>query len=241
MFVFIRSIFLWIAVCVSLVIFFPLLFFLQASPKGIQLIQQAWEYLLVFVGGVKTNIQGMENLDPSRSYVIMSNHQSYFDIFLLCRFPVVIRWMAKKELFNTPVLGGILRWIKAIEVDRGNRTKSYRSLKLAAERIRNGSTVLIFPEGTRSEDGELLLFNMGGFSLAIMSGAPILPITIKGSNKIMPKGSLRVFPGLIKVFVHSPIETAGLTQKDRDQLQKKIKEIFQNDLKDSSSFPGTFA
>ena len=214
----------------SLLFLVPFLFTLQSHKKAIHWIEQQWGRLLLFASGVKTEIQGMGKIDPSRSYIIMANHQSYFDIFLLLFSPVLIRWMAKKELFKMPVFGSILRWIGAIEVDRENKSKAYLSIKQAVEKIRKGSTVLIFPEGTRSTDGALLPFNKGGFSLAILAGAPILPITIKGSHKIMAKGSFRVFPGSAKIFVHTPVETTGLTLKDREQLQEKIKEIFQKNL-----------
>jgi len=235
MLVLFRTIFFWIATFSSLLFLVPFLFTLQSRAKAIHWIEQRWGRLLLFAAGVKTEIRGMEKIDPSRSYIIMANHQSYFDIFLLLFSPVLIRWMAKKELFKIPVFGSILRWIGAIEVDRENKSKAYLSIKQAVDKIRNGSTVLIFPEGTRSTAGELLPFNKGGFSLAILAGAPILPITIKGSRKIMAKGSYRVFPGLAALSVHAPVETAGLTLKDRAQLQEKIKEIFQNDLKDPSS------
>ena len=235
MLVLLRTIVFWGTVFSSLLFLVPFLFILQSRKKAIHWIEQRWGRLLLFVGGVKTEIQGMEKIDPLRSYIIMANHQSYFDIFLLLFLPVLIRWMAKKELFNIPIFGRILRWIGAIEVDRENKSKAYLSIKQAVDKIRNGSTVLIFPEGTRSTDGKLLPFNKGGFSLAILSGAPILPITIKGSRNIMAKDSFRVFPGSAKISVHTPVETAGLTLKNRGQLQEKIKEIFQNDLKDSSS------
>jgi 1-acyl-sn-glycerol-3-phosphate acyltransferase len=235
MLVFFRTIFFWTTVFSSLLFLVPFLFSLQSNKKAILWIEQRWGRLILFAGGVKTEIQGMEQIDPSRSYIIMANHRSYFDIFLLCLSPVLIRWMAKKELFKIPVFGSILRWIGAIEVDRENKSKAYSSIKQAVQKIKNGATVLIFPEGTRSATGELLPFNKGGFSLAIISGAPILPITIKGSHKIMTKGSFRVLPGPVTLSVHAPVETKGLTLKDCDQLQEKIKEIFQNDLKSSSS------
>ncbi|HPD61332.1 MAG TPA: lysophospholipid acyltransferase family protein [Thermodesulfobacteriota bacterium] len=236
MLVLLRTIFFWSTVFLSLVFLFPFLFILQSNKKAIHWIEQQWGRLLLLVAGVKTEIQGVEKISPSVSYIIMANHQSYFDIFLLLFSPVLIRWMAKKELFKIPIFGKILRWIGAIEVDRENKSKAYLSIKKAVDKIREGSTVLIFPEGTRSADGELLPFNKGGFSLAVLSGAPILPITIKGSRKIMPKGSFRVFPGSAKISVHTPVETTGLTLKDRDQLQEKIKAIFQNDLIKDSSF-----
>lgn len=230
MLILIRTIFFWVTVFLSLLFLVPFLFCLRSQKKTIHWIERQWGRLLLFVGGVKLEIQGIEKIDPSRSYIIMANHQSYFDIFILLFSPVLIHWMAKKELFSLPIFGMILKWIGAIEVDRENKSKAYLSIKQAVEKIRKGSTVLIFPEGTRSSSGELLPFNKGGFSLAILSGAPILPITIQGSRKIMPKGSFRVFPGLAKVSIHTPVETENLSLKDREGLQEKIKEIFQKDL-----------
>ena len=230
MMVFIRTIFFWSTVFLSLIFLTPFLFVFQSKKKVIRGIEKGWGRLLLFVSGVKIKIEGRENIDPNGCYIVMANHQSYFDIFVLLLLPVLIHWMAKKELFRIPIFGWILRWIGGIEVDRKNRAKAYLSLKKAVDTIRQGSTVLIFPEGTRSPNGDLLPFNKGGFSLAILAEAPILPITIKGTRGIMEKGSFRVYSGSVKVCVHPAVETKGLILKDRERLQDKIREILRKDL-----------
>jgi len=138
--------------------------------------------------------------------------------------------MAKRELFRMPVFGSILKWIDAISIDRTNKSKTYVSIKNAVEKIRSGATVLIFPEGTRSPTGDLLPFNKGGFSLAILSRSPILPITIYGTHNVMPKGSFTVHPNKVKVLINPPIETKSLNLRDRDQLREQVQKLFQRNL-----------
>jgi 1-acyl-sn-glycerol-3-phosphate acyltransferase len=233
--VWVRTIFFWFTVFFSLLLLSPVVFFLQTQKKFLHWLARQWSKLLLLISGVKLEIQGKEKIDPSRYYIIMSNHQSYFDIFLLLFLPVFVHWLAKKELFRIPIFGMILKWMGSIEVDREDRVKGYWSIKQAVEKIKGGATVLIFPEGTRSATGELLPFHKGGFSLAILSGAPILPITIKGTNRVMPKGFFRVFPGATQVIIHDPVETKNLSLKDRDWLQEKIREILQKNLNNHSS------
>jgi 1-acyl-sn-glycerol-3-phosphate acyltransferase len=156
MIVLFRTIFFWSTVFSSLLFLVPFLFTLQSRAKAIHWIEQRWGRLLLFAAGVKTEIQGMEKIDPSRSYIIMANHQSYFDIFLLLFSPVLIRWMAKKELFKIPVFGSILRWIGGIEVDRENKSKAYLSIKQAVDKIRKDQPCSSFPK-ERSTAGELPL------------------------------------------------------------------------------------
>lgn len=235
----IRTIVFWATVFLSILFLFPIIFIVRSQKKAVNEIEKQWGRLLLFVSGVHLEIKGLENIHPHQSYIIMANHQSYHDIFLLSTLPVLIHWMAKKELFKIPFFGWMLRWIGAIDIDRENRTKTYLSLKKAVEKIRQGATVLIFPEGTRSPTGELLPFKKGGFSLAILSGSPILPVTIEGTHRIMAKGSFLVFPGLAKALIHPPLETKSLTLKDRDWLQEKIRGIFQQNLNRNPSFLDT--
>jgi 1-acyl-sn-glycerol-3-phosphate acyltransferase len=228
--IFLRTLIFWVTTFSSLLFFFPFIFIFRSRKKAIQKIGRFWGNLLLFVSGVHLNICGLENIDPQRSYIIMANHQSYHDIFLLLTLPVFIHWMAKKELFRMPVFGWILKWIDAISIDRGNKAKTYSSIKNAVEKIRSGATVLIFPEGTRSPTGYLLPFNKGGFSLAILSRSPILPITIYGTHNVMPKGSLMVHPSRVKVLINPPIETKSLNLRDRDQLMEHVQKLFQQNL-----------
>lgn len=226
----VRTIFFWLTMVVSLLILCPIIFVFQSSDRVIQVLQQGWGRLHLWVSGAKVEMNGLEHIDLSRTYIVMANHQSYHDIFVLSTIPVYAHWMAKQELFRVPVFGWILRWIGAMSIDRGNKVKTLASVRSAVEQIQKGRTVLIFPEGTRSPNGELLPFNKGAFSLAILAQAPVLPITIDGSRSIMAKGSYLVRPGVIKVTIDPPIETASLGGKEKDQLQEKVYNLMQANL-----------
>lgn len=231
----IRTIFFWTVLVVSFLLLCPIVFILQSRKEVIHAIQFFWARLLLKASNVDLEIEGLKNLRLNRSYIIMANHQSYYDIFLLLILPIFIHWMAKKELFKIPLFGWILNSIGAISIDRGNRGRAYSSIKKAVKKIREGATVLVFPEGTRSVDGKLLPFNKGGFFLASLSRVPILPIVIQGTNKIMPKGSFRVFSGSPKISIKPPIETTSLTPKDKSNLEKKVRNIFLESLSEKKT------
>lgn len=226
----VRTILFWFSMAVSLVILCPIIFLSQSSDRVIQILQQGWGRLHLWVSGAKVEMKGLEHIDLSRTYIMMANHQSYHDIFVVSTIPVYAHWMAKQELFRVPVFGWILGWIGAMRIDRSSKVKTLASVRSAVEQIREGRTVLIFPEGTRSPNGELLPFSKGAFSLAILSQVPILPITIEGTRSIMPKGSYLIRPGTIKVTIDPPIETASLGAKDKDHLQEKVFALMQANL-----------
>ncbi|MFH0813150.1 MAG: lysophospholipid acyltransferase family protein [Pseudomonadota bacterium] len=226
----IRTILFWITIIVNTIIICPAIFVFRSQEKKILQIQKYWARLLLLVSGVQVEVEGIDNIRSGQTYIIMANHQSYHDIFVLLTLPIFIHWMAKKELFKIPVFGWILHWIGAISIDRENKSKASSSIRKTIERIKKGASVLVFPEGTRSPTGDLLPFTEGGFFLAILSRAPILPITINGTHTIMPKGSVRVLPGYVKVFVDPPVETESLTLRDKKFLQEKIQKIFYQNL-----------
>jgi 1-acyl-sn-glycerol-3-phosphate acyltransferase len=210
----------------------------KSRKERVHKIQKLWSHLLLRVGGVKVKVEGTEYVQPYGSYMIMANHQSYFDIFILLTIPLFIHWMAKEELFKIPLFGTMLRSLGGISIDRGQRARGFSSIKKASRTIRRGSTVLIFPEGTRSSSGELLPFNEGGFFLAILSRAVVLPIIIKGTYKVMPKGSFRVSPGAVHVIIKAPIETKGFSLKERSKLKEKVRSVFQEDLQGTEASKG---
>jgi 1-acyl-sn-glycerol-3-phosphate acyltransferase len=156
----------------------------------------------------------------------MANHQSNADIpLLLGRLPVQFRWLAKAELFKIPVFGRAMRGVGYISIDRSNRKSAFESLKQAATTIRSGTSVLIFPEGTRSRDGHVLPFKKGGFVLAVDAGVPIVPIIIHGTGAIMPKGRFVIHPAPVTMEILEPVETSGYTRKTKDALLERIRTI----------------
>ncbi len=190
-----------------------------------------WGNICLWAAGVTVRVEGLENIDPHRPYVYAPNHQSWFDIFaLLGKLPIQFRWLAKEELFKIPVLGATMSAIGYIPIDRSDRRKAFVSMNQAAERIKSGTSIVIFPEGTRSPDGVLQEFKKGGFILAIKSQQPVVPVSISGSHKIMRKGDWMINPGVIHVRIGAPIDTTGFISKDRDALSNTVREAIEKNL-----------
>jgi 1-acyl-sn-glycerol-3-phosphate acyltransferase len=138
---------------------------------------------------------------------------------------VQFRWLAKAELFKIPLFGYAMRRSGYISIDRSNRKSAFLSLKKAAQIIRNGVSVVIFPEGTRSLDGRIRDFKKGGFVLAVDAGVPVVPIVIHGTRAIMPKKKLRITPGQVRVEIQDPIDTKSYSRKTKDQLLERVRTI----------------
>jgi 1-acyl-sn-glycerol-3-phosphate acyltransferase len=169
---------------------------------------------------------GKENILRGKPQIFMANHQSDFDILIvLGHIPGQFRWIAKKELFNIPIFGAAMKNAGYIEIDRHNREKAMKSLDEAALRIREGKSVMTFPEGTRSRNGEIKAFKQGTFHLAIKAGAHILPVTIVGSGQIMPKRSLKVTPGRVKLIIDKPIDVKCFSIETRHELIEKVRAV----------------
>lgn len=164
-----------------------------------------WARLGLALGGVTVTLAGAEHL-PDGPVIFMSNHQSNFDILsLLAAMPRQIHWIAKKELFEIPVFGPSMRRGGYIPLDRGNGRKALQSMDEAAATIHKGKSVVLFPEGTRSPDGNLLPFKRGGFILARKADVPVVPVTINGSGRINPANSFRLYSGDITITLHPPV------------------------------------
>lgn len=204
-----------------LVVGFPLLLFTVLTGNS-DVIYRAGVFgarLTVKLAGVQLEVRGRDKIPGSRAVVFMANHQSNCDppavIGLLP--PVLI--LVKEEFFRVPVLGRAMRQRGFIAVDRRQREKSIRSLDRAAEALRAGHSFLVFPEGTRSADGRLLPFKKGVFIMALKAAVPIVPVSISGSAKIMPKGRAWVRPGRVRITFHEPIATSGFSLHDVGELQ----------------------
>lgn len=184
---------------------------------------KSWATRLVQSAEIELDVRGAAPTDET--FVIMSNHQSHFDVPVLYRvFPRSMRMVAKTELYRIPVFGSAIRAAEMVEVDRGDRERARRSIEEAKRRIASGINVWIAPEGTRSNSGELGTFKKGGFILALDTGARILPITIQGTREVLPPHQARVRRGQrVRVDFHAPIDPAAYGMDRRDDLVAAVR------------------
>lgn len=190
-----------------------------------------WASIILKVCGVRVKVEGLENINGSGPYIFMANHQSYFDIFaLLAGLPVDFKFLLKKELMNIPLLSITMKKAGYISIDRVDARKAIRSINNAAEKIGNGSSVLIFPEGTRSSDGQVGSFKKGGFRIALKAGCDIVPVAIENSQDIVPKGSLRINRGTININICEPIPVKDFTKKDINGLIERTRETVMSQM-----------
>ena len=225
----IRTLFIIIWIILATLIFgmFAVLFsFFDNTGNLSHIIARLWAKGILFASRIKVNVRGLSHINPSGSFIYMANHQSNFDIpVLMACLPVQFRWLAKAELFDIPFFGYVIRRSGYISIDRSNPKSALKSLKKAAEIIKTGTSVCIFPEGTRSHDGHIGSFKKGGIRLAIDSGVSIIPVVIHGTWPIMPKNRLRIRPGNVTVKILPPVETSAYTRKEAHILQDRIREI----------------
>jgi 1-acyl-sn-glycerol-3-phosphate acyltransferase len=204
--------------------------FVTRGGNFAHLVGRFWARSILWVSRAKVSVEGIDHIDPGAAYVYMANHQSMFDILaLLGHLPVQFRWVAKKELFSIPIFGYSMARVGYISIDRSNRQSAIQSLHEAAEKIAQGVSVVVFPEGTRSSDGEIKPFKKGGFYLATGSGRPVVPVVIWGTRHVMPKGKLRISPGPIVLSINSPIDTVPY-RKNRDALIEAVGSTMKEDL-----------
>lgn len=198
-----------------LIIFVPLTFLFSFSAGVCALFDRSgllydlharlWARMALGLNHTGVSLSGAENI-PAGPCIFMSNHQSNFDILaLIAILPRRIYWIAKKELFEIPVFGTSMRRAGYIPLDRSNGRNAFKSMKEAAAIICQGKSVVMFPEGTRSTDGQLLPFKRGGFVLAAEAGVPVVPVTINGSGTVNPGGKIRLYSGLISLTLHPPL------------------------------------
>ncbi|MFQ5788922.1 MAG: lysophospholipid acyltransferase family protein [Acidobacteriota bacterium] len=173
---------------------------------------------------IRIVVQGREKLPPDPHFIYMMNHASNLDVpAVFLHLPGEVRALGKKELFQLPVLSTAMRLGGFVPVDRSNREAAVASVQKATELAREGASFLIAPEGTRSRSGHLLPFKKGGFYMAIDSGVPILPITVRGAYELMPPGSYKIPRGVIEVTFHEPVLTRGLRHQDRGWLMDEVR------------------
>jgi len=183
----------------------------------------------VKLAGVKVESVGRDKLDPSLTYIFMSNHTSNLDPpILLPLIPRRTSVMAKKELFSYPILGEAMRLGALVPVDRGNREAGIEAVHAAGEVVKQGINMTVYVEGKRSFDGKLLPFKKGPFYLAIECGVPVVPVTIVGTHDLMPKARFQISPGTVKVIFHDPIPPSEFG--DRDCLMARVRAVINSGL-----------
>lgn len=193
---------------------------------GCERVARAWSKKLLRLAGARVRVTGLEHIPRGEPRIVVSNHQSWFDVWALAgKLPVALRFVAKKELARIPIFGRAWRRCGHISIDRADRAAAIESLERVSRQIHDEAlTIVMFPEGTRSPTGELQRFKKGAFVLAIQTGVPVVPLAISGSRDIMPKGSWKIRPGEIEVRVGKPISVEGLEHEDRDALASRARD-----------------
>jgi 1-acyl-sn-glycerol-3-phosphate acyltransferase len=215
----------WIWICGALVTFFlssmvVLGALFRADPRLYTWIARTWGRLLLWASGVRVTVLGQENLPADWPQIVASNHQSWYDVFAIAaNIPKKFRFVAKEELGRIPIFGRAWRTAGHISVNRQDRLQAIRALEQYGELVRqDNSTIVIFPEGTRSRDGKLLPFKKGAFMLALHTHVDIVPTVVVGGLAILKKGDWRVHSGHLILRFGEPIPTVGYDESNRDHL-----------------------
>ncbi len=199
--------------------------FFDGTGNSQHRLARIWSRMLLAVCFIRVRVEGLENLDPKETYVLVANHGSYMDIpALISVLPLQFRFFAKKSLYRIPFLGSHLRRAGHLPVDRSNARNSLKSMTEGARIIaRRHVSVLLFPEGGRSEKG-LREFKEGAAYIAIKAGVPVVPIGIQGMRRLLPMGSLHLRSGRVTVKIGRPVATEGMKLPDRGALNERLYE-----------------
>lgn len=190
-----------------------------------------WARILAWLTPISVEVQGAENADRSRTYVVVANHVSQYDILALYGWlDLDLKWVIKKELRKIPAVGIGCEMVGHIFVDRKNPVEARRAVNEALNRLGDGVGILFFPEGTRSRDGKLMHFKKGAFKIALMEELPVLPVTLLGTERIMPAKTLRLFPGRVKVVIHPAIEPLEDNTENLKALMKQARDTIASAL-----------
>ena len=193
-----------------------------------------WCRLIAWTIGARIRVRGTENVRAGRPYVYMANHASLIDTpAMFAYLPYQFKIMAKKELFYIPFMGWHLWTSGNFAVDRGDGRKTARSLRAVIEGVRAGKSLVVFPEGTRTPDGQLQDFKPGAFKIALRAGVPIVPVTIRGTFRLLPKTTLAPRPGRVEVIIGAPIETSDYNEKRLGELIERTRAAIQAKLEDA--------
>jgi 1-acyl-sn-glycerol-3-phosphate acyltransferase len=188
-------------------------------------ISKLWAYTMLAVSFVRMEIKNKNKILKGTPYIIISNHQSHYDIItLVTTLGIQFRWIIKKEILKLPIFGYALHASRNIFIDRSNTARAIESINKGIDRLPKGVSVMVFAEGTRSPDGQIHEFKKGGFVTAVRRKIPILPVTINGSRRVMRKGSFTLKPGKIQILIGDPIDTSSYTTDTVQELIDKTRQ-----------------
>ncbi len=209
------------------------LFSIKARDDHFHWMIRKWAKIILFFSGVKVKIKGKELLSTDSSYIFVSNHSSLYDIpIMISALDYNLRIIYKKELQKVPIFGWGLSKTPYIPIEREDPRKAMGSLDKALEAIKEGDSVIVYPEGTRSKDGKIQAFKRGAFLLAARAGKPIVPITIIGSWAIKPPNRKIIYSSEVQLIIHQPILNEGLTKEAEKKLMDKIYAIIAQPLQE---------
>ena len=186
-----------------------------------------WANSLLKLAGVKVNVHGIENIPKDKTVLFVGNHQGNFDIpIYITQIPKVIGFISKIEVEKIPLVRTWMNFLHCVFMDRSNLRKSGEAIIRGIKNLKDGHSIVIFPEGTRSKGGPIKEFKAGSFKLATKSKCPIVPVTMDGSYRIMEHGNDPwIKPGTVNLYFHPAIETAGLSKEEQDALPKTVQNI----------------
>lgn len=206
------------------------------NSNAVRSVTRLWGKGMCRLSGVRVEVSGIENILKDRSQIFISNHQGMYDIFIFEGYlPANFLWIAKESLFKIPIIGWTMRRAGYIGINRTSPKKFLESLHRAVEEIRNGKSIVIFPEGTRTRDGDVGRFKKGSLFLIFKTGAPVVPITISGSFDVLKRGGFRINSGKVRVHIDKPIEVKGNSDSEASsgeegQLLNSFRDIIVNNL-----------
>jgi 1-acyl-sn-glycerol-3-phosphate acyltransferase len=219
-------------VCATILVLSALVGVPNRGGSVYDVLPRIWARGILWAAGVKVVLHGLGKLDRDGTFIFICNHVSLFDILALVGWLPRNNFVAKAELFRIPIFGPGMRVLGTVPIERENQKAAFGAYDLAAARIQGGSSVVVFPEGTRGTEYRIRRFKKGPFVLAIKAGVPIVPVVVYGTIEILPKGRLLMHPGTIDVYVLDQVPTAGLAYDARDALAQTVQDNMQSVMND---------
>ncbi len=210
----------------------PVLGVFDRSGNQSHKVAALWSRLICEWNGIRVEVSGAENILVDQPQIFIANHQGYYDIFALAGYLAVqLRWVSKAVLFRVPFMGWAMRAASYIPVERNNRKQSYQAFLNTLEAIKAGSSIVVFPERTRSEDGSIGVFKKGSQLLAQRAKVPMVPVTIVGTRDIIRKGSMLFHPGTVRIIISPCIALEEKDAKKGDEILQEIRNIICENFK----------